>query len=193
MSRVALLSSFLLLAVVVFAQQPSAPPEASTVPAATASTAQPSRADVMKLLELIHARDRVDQIQRQYAEYLAQTAVPGVKFSSLTPDQQARLNDAIAASVGDIRAAYPPQQLLDLLASVYQQRLTQSDVQACIQFFSTTPGQKFLNEVGAMMNSAVDQAKPAFFAAVKPVTPKIQERVRSALAGPSAAAPASPN
>lgn len=175
------------------AQAPAAPAPTPTVPPAPTATPvvpaadQPSKQDVLKLFDLIHIKEQLESMQQDLAEQIAMSQLGDLDVQNLSPEQQGKLRDAMMATVQDVRNAYPTQEMEDDLVGVYQKHLTKADVQAGITFFSSPSGQKFIMQAPDMMNEAVQVSSPKIQQRLEALRPKIDARIKEALAEPAPA------
>jgi hypothetical protein len=101
----------------------------------------PSREDVLKLMNVLHAREQFEQIIADMTKQMKSSARES--YRKQHPQvTQARLN-----KLDQVFDGMPPamtiDQLLDDIVPVYQKYLTKQDVAAVIAFYSSDAGQKF--------------------------------------------------
>jgi uncharacterized protein len=122
--------------------------------AAQASTT-PSKAEVLKFMELMQVRARVVQMMDGIGQQARLGAEEGFKqhFPNPTAEQLAKV-DALAAT---IFKGMPVDDMVDAMVPIYQKHLTKSDLAAIIAFYSSPVGRKLLKEQPAMMSEAMDK------------------------------------
>src|SRR5215467_12846145 len=105
----------------------------------------PDRADVVKFLDLMHARQQMTQLLDGMAKQMRQGAEQGFKekVPNATPEQLAKL-DKICDSIFN---SLPIDDLVDAIVPIYQRHLTKADLTAVTEFYSSPVGQKILKEL----------------------------------------------
>ena len=144
MSRKKLLNCFVLfclLAIPTFGQQ-------------TAVTNGPAtKEQILKFMDLMQVKARMGQMFDGMQTQARIGAEEGFKqkVPHATAEQLAKV-DAIADEVFN---GFPIDELLDAIVPIYQKHLTKSDLDAIIGFYSSPAGQRFIQEVPAMMSEAM--------------------------------------
>lgn len=113
----------------------------------------PDRADVVKFLDLMHARTQMTQVVDGMVEQMKVGARDGFKqrVPDATPEQLAKL-DKIFDS---LFASLPLDDMVDAIVPIYQKHLTKTDLAAVTAFYSSPAGQKILKELPAIMSESM--------------------------------------
>jgi uncharacterized protein len=118
-----------------------------------AANSMPTHQQVMRLLELTHARDQMKLTMANFTTQVKQGAREG--FKSKVPnatEQQLRALDSVwDDSFSDI----PYDEMLEAMIPIYQRHLTKSDVDGLIAFYSSPLGAKVLRELPAITTEAM--------------------------------------
>lgn len=114
----------------------------------------PDKADVMKFLELMHAREQMVRTLDGMAQQMRKGAEEGFKSKvpDATPEQLAKVDkfcDALFASL-------PVDKMVDAVVPIYQRHLTKSDLAAISAFYASPAGQKILKELPAIMTESME-------------------------------------
>jgi len=119
----------------------------------TANPDVPDRAEVVKFLDLMHARTQMTQVLDGMAKQMKVGARDGFKqrVPDATPEQLAKL-DKICDS---LFASLPIDDMVDAIVPIYQRHLTKADLAAVTAFYSSPAGQKILKELPAIMSESM--------------------------------------
>jgi uncharacterized protein len=152
------------LAASVFAQEPAA-----------ANTA-PSRDEVLRFMDLLQLRARMEQLVDGMKTSMRTGAEVGFKqkIPAATPEQLAKLNAVTDAVFKD----FPLDEIIDAVVPIYQKHLSKSDLDAIITFYSSPVGQKLLKEQPAMMAEGMQAGQGIMMRKL----PEIQERLKTKVA-----------
>ncbi|HEX8924635.1 MAG TPA: DUF2059 domain-containing protein [Terriglobales bacterium] len=101
----------------------------------------PSREDVLKLMNVLHAREQFEQVITAMTKQMKDSARESYK------KQHPEVTEARLTKLDQVFDGMPPamtiDQLLDDIVPVYQRYLTKQDVTAVIAFYSSDVGQRF--------------------------------------------------
>jgi len=134
---------------------PGVATSAATVPLEQQATKEQLR----KLFEVMRLRQQFEemmkmlpslvqkQVRTQMDELTAR--LPGAK--PFTPEQQEALAKLMSKYMDKARTLYPADEMIDDAISVYQRHISREDADAYISFFSSPPGQHFLDAQPAIM------------------------------------------
>lgn len=113
----------------------------------------PDKADVVKFLDLMHARAQMEQALAGMAKQMKLGAEDGFKqkVPDATPEQLAKVDEMFDTMF----AALPMDELLDAIVPIYQKHLTKADLAAVTAFYSSPAGQKILKELPAIMSESM--------------------------------------
>ena len=116
--------------------------------AASISTA-PTKADVLKFMDLMQLKARVTQMLEGITTQARLGAEAGFKqkVPNATPEQLAKVDALADAIFKDM----PVDEMLDAMVPIYQKHLSKADLNAIIAFYASPVGQKLLKEQPAMM------------------------------------------
>ncbi len=167
----------LLLAAPTFAQQSATP------------GAQPaSAADINRLVEAMHIKKNMVQMQRtMIEEWVDNMSADALK--TLAPQQRQRFQAIMKDMMKESLAAYPPDEMIQDMFPIYQKHLDKSDVEALVHFYSSPSGQKFLDSQPKIMSEFMAVMMPKLQERMQGPVSKMQERVR-AMAAEDQAQPA---
>jgi len=136
----------LLLATAAFSQQ---------APAAPASA---SRADILRMFEVMHVRQ---QMRDTLSQMVQQTNVMMLEqLKHRRPDIAAAELTRMQEETAEVVKSYPVDALVEDVVPVYQKHLNKADVTAMIAFYSSRTGQKVLREMPAMTSEAMQAMYP---------------------------------
>jgi hypothetical protein len=113
----------------------------------------PDKADIMKFLELMHARAQMVQTLDGMAKQMRLGAEQGFKqqVTDASPEQLAKVDKLC----DDIFKSLPVDEMMDAIVPIYQKHLTKADLTAVTAFYSSPAGQKILKEMPAIMSEAM--------------------------------------
>jgi hypothetical protein len=119
----------------------------------TASADTPSKQEVLKFLDVMQVKARVNQMMGSVAKQARLSAEQAFKekIPDATPAQLAKI-DAVADA---IFKELPMDEMMDAMVPIYQKHLAKSDLDAVMAFYTSPVGQKLLNEQPAMMAEAM--------------------------------------
>jgi hypothetical protein len=113
----------------------------------------PSREDVLKLMNVLHAREQFEQIIADMTKQMKSSARESYR------KQHPQVTAAMLAKLDQVFDGMPPamtiDQLLDDIVPVYQKYLTKQDVAAVTAFYSSESGQKFFTALPKIQEEGV--------------------------------------
>jgi len=113
----------------------------------------PDRADVVKFLDLMHARAQMIQTLTEMTKQMKLGAEDG--FKQKVPDATAEQLAKVDEIFDRLFAALPVDEMMDAVVPIYQKHLTKSDLTAITAFYSSPVGQKVLKELPAIMSESM--------------------------------------
>ena len=124
------------------AQQPPTPPDV------------PDKADVLKFLDLMHARAQMVHVLDGMAKQMRLGAEQGFKQNvpDATPEQLAKVDQLFDGIFKEL----PVDEIVDAVIPIYQKHLTKTDLAAITSFYSSPAGQKVLKEMPAITSEAME-------------------------------------
>jgi hypothetical protein len=152
---IAIISGALLtpLAQVTVAQSVSPEQPAVTSESSIPPEQQATKEQLKKLFEVMRLRQQFDAMMKMLPNLVQQQVrmqmqqmtakMPGAK--QMTPAQQDALDKLMKKYTERARTLYPADEMIDDAISVYQRHMNKQDVEAYINFFSSPPGQHFLD------------------------------------------------
>lgn len=113
----------------------------------------PDKADVMKFLDLMHAKTQMVQMMEGMEKQMRLGAEQGFKekVPNATPEQLAKVDQLFDG----IFKTLPVDEMVDAVVPIYQKHLTKADLAAVTGFYSSPAGQKILKELPAIMSEAM--------------------------------------
>lgn len=114
---------------------------------------QATREQLTKLFEVLRVRKQMAQYMGMMSSMMQQSMRQGMQQAmtqvpdaqQLTPAQQAKLEDIFAGYTKKTMSIYTADEAVEDAAAVYQRHMSRSDVDAYIAFYSSPPGQRFLD------------------------------------------------
>jgi hypothetical protein len=108
----------------------------------------PDKADVMKFLDLMHAKAQMVQALDGMAKQMRLGVEQGFKSKvpNATPEQLYKVGQLF----DDVFKDLPIEEMIDALVPIYQKHLTKSDLAAITAFYESAPGKKILKELPAI-------------------------------------------
>jgi len=140
----------------------------------------PDKVDVLKFLDLMHARSQMVQMMDGMAKQMRLGAEQGfkAKVPGATPVQLAKVDHMF----DDVFNALPIDEMVDAIVPIYQKHLMKSDLAAMTAFYGSATGQKILKEMPAIMSEAMQAGgeigRKTFAAKSQQVDRRIAELVK---------------
>jgi|SRR5208282_2156620 len=136
----------------------------------------PSREDVLRFMDLIQIRARMDQLVEGMKKSMKMGAEAGFKqkIPGATSAQLDKLNSVTETVFKD----FPVDEIIDAVVPIYQKHLTKSDLEAIIAFYSSPVGQRLLKEQPAMMAEGMQAGQDVMMRKL----PDIEERLKTKVA-----------
>jgi hypothetical protein len=142
----------------------------------------PDKADIVKFLDLIHAKTQMEQALDAMAKQTRMGAEQGFKqrVPDATPEQLAKVD----AVFNELFTSLPLDQMIDAIVPIYQKHLTKTDLTAIMAFYASPAGQKILTEMPAIMSESMQAGgeigRRTFEAKSKEFDKKVDDLVRQA-------------
>jgi len=120
---------------------------------ATGNDEAPNKADVLKFLDLMHARAQMEQTLSGLVKQMKLGAEDGFKqkVPDATPEQLAKVDKMFDSMF----ASLPMDEMVDAIVPIYQKHVTKADLAAVTAFYSSPAGQKILKELPAIMSQSM--------------------------------------
>jgi hypothetical protein len=120
---------------------------------------QASREQLAKLFEVMRLRQQFDSLVKMLPDMVAQQVRSQMQemtarmpnAEKLTADQQAALDKLMQKYMDKARTIYPVDQMIADAITVYQRHMSRQDVESYLAFFSSPPGQHFLDAQPVIM------------------------------------------
>jgi hypothetical protein len=111
-------------------------------------------ADIRSLMELVGARDALQDFAAHGADQLRENLVASVPSSE-------RGQQFVNAFIEDYKAKFNPDDATTQLVTIYDQHFTQDEIKGLLQFYGSPIGQKFAAEM-PKINGEMQAANRAF-------------------------------
>jgi len=113
----------------------------------------PDKAEVVKFLDLMHARSQMVQALEGTAKQMKLGAEEGFKqkVPDATPEQLVKVDKLFDG----LFASLPIDEMVDAIVPIYQKHLTKADLAAITAFYASPAGQKILTEMPAIMSESM--------------------------------------
>lgn len=118
-----------------------------------AGTSAPSKADVLKFLEVLRVRSQLTQ----YFDGVAKQAKLGAEdgFRQKVPNPTAEQLAQVDKFAEGLFKDMPIDEMVDAMVPIYQKHLTKEDMDGILAFYASPVGQKLQREQPAMMQEAM--------------------------------------
>ena len=142
----------------------------------SASSAQPSREDVLRFMDLMHVRATMDQLLEGMKKGMKAGAEAGFKqrIEKPTPEQLEAVNKLTDAVFKD----FPVDEIINSAIPIYQRHITKSDLDAIVAFYSSPVGQRLLKEQPAIMAESMQAGQDIMLRKI----PELHDRLNSKVA-----------
>jgi hypothetical protein len=161
------------------------PGQQTATGAPDSSTLQPTTSEVLKFMEVMQVRHRLESMAQTQQEGL-KTRVHNVFSKALpdaTPSEKAKFEEIAASTLGDLFTNYPVDDVLRDMIPIYQSHFSESDLNQIVAFYSSPVGQKVLKEMPAMsaesMRVSDNRMQPKIDEAMKNLDARIREMVNA--------------
>ena len=138
-----------------------------------ASDDTPTKADVLKFMDLLQVRARMEQMMDGMKNGMKEGARAGFK-TKVTDASPAQL-EKVDAITDIIFKDFPIDEMIDAIVPIYQKHLTKSDLESIIAFYASPVGQKLLKEQPAMMAESMRAGQDIMLRKL----PQIEERIKA--------------
>jgi hypothetical protein len=159
----AMIAGLALMALTAFAQSPSSPKTPATQPAAASvipSDQQATKEQIEKLFEVMRLKKQMQSMMGMMPQIILQsfqaqmknineTLPPGKR---LMPQDQAALEKVMNKYMQRATEVYPVDEMIADAIPVYQRHISRTDADAVIAFYSSSAGQRILEEQPAIMS-----------------------------------------
>jgi len=111
-----------------------------------------TKQDIERYLEVMHTRDLMKSLMDTMAKQRRQILHEQLqKTPNLPPDLEEQTNKML----DEMLENFPADELLEAMVPVYQKHFTKGDIEALVAFYSGPTGQKFLKELPAITQEAM--------------------------------------
>src|SRR5260370_8282040 len=113
----------------------------------------PDKADVMKFLNIMHAKAQMVQVMEGMQKQMRLGAEQGFKqkVPEATPEQLAKVDQMFDGLFKEM----PIDEMVDAIVPIYQKHLTKVDLAAVTAFYSSSSGHKVLKEMPPIISEAM--------------------------------------
>jgi hypothetical protein len=136
------------------ASQNSAPPSQGAAGQSARSIDPAKEADIRSLMELVGARDAMQDFAAHGADQLRDNLLSTVPAND-------RGRQFVKAFIADYKTKFNPDDATAQLVAIYDQHFTQDEIKGLLQFYGSPLGQKFAAEM-PKINSEMQAANRAF-------------------------------
>lgn len=149
----------------------------------------PSVEEVMKFFSVMHVRDQMQNMleAEQKQIKIMQDNMLRKALPDATPEQKAQFTETMDASMNALFKDFPIDDLLRDMVPIYQKHLTEADLNAVINFYSSPVGQRLLREMPAMtqegMRVSFARMQPKIDEMMKTMQERVQKMKSEAQAG----------
>jgi hypothetical protein len=135
----------------------------------------PDKADVMKFLELTHAKAQMVQVLNGMSKQMRLGAEQALKekIPNATPEQIAKVD----GFCDEIFKSLPIDEMIDAVVPIYQKHLTKTDLAAITDFYSSPTGQKVLKEMPMIMSEAIQAGGDIGRKAMKEKSDELDQKI----------------
>jgi hypothetical protein len=154
-----------------------------------------TKEDVDRVFQVLHLRDTMKMMMDTAAKQQRQLMREQLRknTANLPPDFETRMDKLL----DDTLKNFPMDEMLQVMAPVYQKHLNKGDVDAMVAFYSTATGQKLIRELPAITQEAMQAAYPLMqkqmTATMERVRQEVAQMEKDAKAKPAATSPTTPN
>ena len=134
-----------------------------------------SKEDILRFMDLMQLRARMDQLVAGMKQGMKVGAEAGFrqKIANPTPDQLEAIDKLVNSAWQD----FPLDELIDAIVPIYQRHLTKADVGAIVAFYSSPVGQKLLREQPAMMAEGMQAGQEIMLRKIPELTGRLNTEV----------------
>jgi len=133
-----------------------------------------SREDVKKLFDVMASREQIGQMMQQVFAQMRSLNREQIKKRrpGVTEDELARMD----RESEDLIKTFPLDEMLHDMIPIYQKHFSKSEIDALTTFYSSPPGQKFLNEMPAVTAETMRAVYPRIQTEVDAVLKRAEEK-----------------
>jgi len=157
--------------------------------AGAALAAEPSDADIDKLLQASRAESVLNAIVPQMETMQRQQFDQMMAGKELTPEQRAEADRLLARTNEIMRKALSWQEMRPLYIDVYKKTFTREDVRAITKFYESPAGRSLLDKTPALMQNLMG----AIQVKMEPVMEQLQAEMKNVTPEPVPAPPVTPS
>lgn len=121
-----------------------------------------TKEDVQKLFEVLHSRQTFNTMMA-LGKQQVKAMLPQIMEKTLpnaTPEQKEEMSRFLDETSEKMFKDMPVDELIAASVPAYQHHLTHHDVEQMVQFYSSPVGQKFLNEMPALLAETMQAQAP---------------------------------
>lgn len=146
--------------------------------------APPSAASVEELLEVSGAESSVSTMYTIMEDSMRAGVQQAVAGKDLTPQQQAAVERIPARMMGVMREEMAWAKLKPMFVQVYQETLTQADVDGLVAFYRTPAGRAMIEKMPAVMQRSATIMQGQMPAMIEKLQAVMAEELRAAQVAP---------
>src|SRR5712692_8464746 len=140
-----------------------------------AAADQPAtKQDIERYLEVMHTRDLMKSMMDTMPKQMRQLVHEQLqKTPNFPPDFEEQMNK----KTDEMLKNFPMEEFLQAMVPVYQKHFTKGDIEALVSFYSGPTGQKFLKEIPAITQEAMQASSEVMRKFRDQVMRQVQEEV----------------
>lgn len=156
----------------ILAQQPAAAP----LPGITSAEQQPSRAEVVRMMDAMRIRSQLESMTKTMNLQMKQQIHETLRSQpNMTPEQISKFENTYATGAG----VYPISEMMDDMIPVYQRHMNKADIDAIIAFYASPAGQHLLTEGPGIMKDSMGVLMPKVQARMQTYVEKMKKDIGS--------------
>lgn len=158
---------------------------------ATSASAQASKTSVLKLMEVTHMNNMMQEAINQHTLIIPSFAqrMVATKKPNLSEAQKLQLNDIINKHMKSVRSELDSdltrKAITDIYINTAQKHFTQAEVDAQIDFYGSEMGQSIIKKHSALVNDYMIAIMPVIIekseSKIKSVLPKLEADIDSVI------------
>lgn len=156
--------------------------------AGTAWAAEPSEADIEKLLQASRAQSMLNAIIPQMETMQRQQFDQLMAGKELTAEQRAEADRLLAKTNEIMRKALSWEEMRPLYVDVYKKTFTRDDVRAITKFYESPAGRSLLDKTPALMTNLMGAIQQKML----PMMQELQDEIKNVTPEPVPAPPVTP-
>lgn len=150
--------------------------------------AEPTEADIEKLLEVSRAQSMLNAIVPQMEAMQRQQFEQLMANKELSAEQRAEVEQIQAKTMDIVRRSLAWEEMRPLYVDVYKKTFTRDDVRAITKFYESKAGQSLLDKTPMLMQNLMGAVQQKMV----PMVEELQKEIQTISEQPAPAPPVSP-